>query len=446
MSTYRLNPSIISNALRTGRLDLHGLSLTQLPQGLLLNTELAAVLTQLDLADNHLTTLPSEIGHFTSLRRLALDGNSISTLPYELALLPHLKTLSLDGNPLNDKLKEAYRRARQLPSGRDASPVLTALLEVEEREVMEAERALCEDEARAVLQSEEVQSLDSRLKQASLQSQVFASLPLAAEVSIGIGSKKHSEQSHFPSTIFTAANDVITQYHSKRILSNTQSAQSVNAPFGTDDQAPEQYKERRLPLADVNEKENDFSSLHGLGGNEQNRVVVNAGKRMMKTESRPSPFGTIDGKFDSLSSNQQSQRNMHEARKAIDEIIHEPQSTKLAAGRSDSRGSGMTDLMSHRAINEPGSYNQVNDDHHGVRIVKQTPSDIFHTSRPSSPVHAPRSVQQRSTAPWATESDAPKAQAQSRYHHQTSNVFNSTAEVARTGRARLQPKQDSGIF
>ena len=56
-------------------------------------------LTLLDLIDNDLIELPSEIGRLHNLEEMLLDNNAyLTSIPSEVGLLVNLRTLSLDGN------------------------------------------------------------------------------------------------------------------------------------------------------------------------------------------------------------------------------------------------------------------------------------------------------------------------------------------------------------
>ncbi len=54
----------------------------------------------LDLAENQLTSLPTEIGQLTALRKLDLYGNQLACLPPEIGQLSTLKELKLEANQL----------------------------------------------------------------------------------------------------------------------------------------------------------------------------------------------------------------------------------------------------------------------------------------------------------------------------------------------------------
>ena len=126
MSHFRLNSSVVSSAQRTGRLDLHGRSLYAVPSDVFLR-EVSAGLQVLDLSENKLSSLPSDMGSLQSLRELFLDNNALTELPVELLQLPNLRAISLDNNPRLPKDLQAIfdKAAPQFKSqGRDAAPIL----------------------------------------------------------------------------------------------------------------------------------------------------------------------------------------------------------------------------------------------------------------------------------------------------------------------------------
>ena len=57
-------------------------------------------ITRLNLSNKQLVTLPSELGHLSSLKYLDLDNNELVTLPSELGHLSSLERLYLNNNEL----------------------------------------------------------------------------------------------------------------------------------------------------------------------------------------------------------------------------------------------------------------------------------------------------------------------------------------------------------
>ena len=54
----------------------------------------------LDLSDQHLGKLPTDIFRFTQLRELRLRNNDLTSIPAEIATLTHLRLLDMSGNPI----------------------------------------------------------------------------------------------------------------------------------------------------------------------------------------------------------------------------------------------------------------------------------------------------------------------------------------------------------
>ncbi|DBA04348.1 TPA: hypothetical protein N0F65_002110 [Lagenidium giganteum] len=86
----------MKTARATGMLALPESKLKRVPSGVL---ELAATLRTLDLSQNRLEELPSQINTFTSLKTLKLQSNAIAVLP-DMSGLTALTTLVLDSNAL----------------------------------------------------------------------------------------------------------------------------------------------------------------------------------------------------------------------------------------------------------------------------------------------------------------------------------------------------------
>lgn len=57
-------------------------------------------IVKLDLAHNHLSVLPKDFGHLTSLRELDLSGNSIGSLPDSFSRLCRLEIFNISSNRL----------------------------------------------------------------------------------------------------------------------------------------------------------------------------------------------------------------------------------------------------------------------------------------------------------------------------------------------------------
>lgn len=63
-------------------------------------------LKHLDVSNNQLVELPAELGMCMFLRELLLFDNHIRTLPFELGSLYQLEMLGIEGNPLDPYMKE----------------------------------------------------------------------------------------------------------------------------------------------------------------------------------------------------------------------------------------------------------------------------------------------------------------------------------------------------
>ncbi len=64
------------------------------------NQEALAGLTDLNLSDNHLTSIPTEIGQLTNLQTLRLGFNQFTSIPTDIGRLTNLQTLILSCNQL----------------------------------------------------------------------------------------------------------------------------------------------------------------------------------------------------------------------------------------------------------------------------------------------------------------------------------------------------------
>lgn len=65
-------------------------------------------LTMLDISNNKLRSLPTELGDMISLCHLYLNNNQLRVLPYELGKLFRIQTLGLQGNPLSPEISKIY--------------------------------------------------------------------------------------------------------------------------------------------------------------------------------------------------------------------------------------------------------------------------------------------------------------------------------------------------
>ncbi|GAQ85689.1 hypothetical protein KFL_002490070 [Klebsormidium nitens] len=86
----------VGEAESSGKLDLSGLRLTELPSDVFDLTGL----TELSLAGNCLAELDPDIGRLTNLAKLGLAGNNLRGLPAEIGALKYLKGLWVHGNLL----------------------------------------------------------------------------------------------------------------------------------------------------------------------------------------------------------------------------------------------------------------------------------------------------------------------------------------------------------
>src|SRR6266568_692469 len=86
----------LESAARTGRLDLSGSGIAELP----LNIQSIPRIKELHLRGNRIASLPGSIGQFANLRLLNLDNNRLQKLPPEIGALRQLQELHLDFNQL----------------------------------------------------------------------------------------------------------------------------------------------------------------------------------------------------------------------------------------------------------------------------------------------------------------------------------------------------------
>ncbi|MFX1253125.1 MAG: leucine-rich repeat domain-containing protein [Promethearchaeota archaeon] len=90
-------------------------------------------LIELDLSNNQLQTLPESFGNLTNLEHLDLSNNQLQTLPESFGALSKLKTLNLDNNPLKSvsvsfsKLKRLL--TKKYPQVIESEAVVLFLLE-----------------------------------------------------------------------------------------------------------------------------------------------------------------------------------------------------------------------------------------------------------------------------------------------------------------------------
>jgi Leucine-rich repeat (LRR) protein len=70
------------------------------------NIENLAKVSSLNLSQNHLESLPIELGGLDRLRRLVLDSNRFQTLPTAVFALKNLEHLGVDNNQFADSEKE----------------------------------------------------------------------------------------------------------------------------------------------------------------------------------------------------------------------------------------------------------------------------------------------------------------------------------------------------
>ncbi|KAK7793298.1 hypothetical protein R5R35_007623 [Gryllus longicercus] len=84
-------------AKKTGVLKISQEKLTEFPSNL---KQLESVLRTLDLSDNKLSTLPSDIGSFKLLKHLNINKNRLESLPVEIGNLTKLESLSVCSNKL----------------------------------------------------------------------------------------------------------------------------------------------------------------------------------------------------------------------------------------------------------------------------------------------------------------------------------------------------------
>ena len=78
----------LEQAAKTGKLDMSSLGLPIFPKDVLT----IPGLRYLGLGDNHIKTVPCEIGMMTALTQLRLVNNQLTSLPPEIGALTNLQT------------------------------------------------------------------------------------------------------------------------------------------------------------------------------------------------------------------------------------------------------------------------------------------------------------------------------------------------------------------
>ena len=334
MTSYRVNRSVIVTASRTGRLDLHGLSLEAVPADLFTQPLLIDNLTSLDLSQNKLKSLPVELSCFPKLRELLLDDNQLASLPLSLCDCPALRSIAIDGNPLPRELISLYGRARGVAGasgrGRDAAPVLQWIVAHEEKELAREQQQVDEEEAAmpasisavhspaestttspvvsrpgSADSSSSASSSAARTKQQSLQSNVFstdANTTGTTNGSAHASGKRHNVASHQLSTIFSCASEPHNGRTGRRGAGVVEGGSAMTAPFGTDAQPAYLRKEKRLPREE-SEKENEASST--VKSSPYAYLPTNPLDEPKKSHRQPqpqqpsqSPFATIGSSHD----------------------------------------------------------------------------------------------------------------------------------------------------
>jgi Leucine-rich repeat (LRR) protein len=89
-------PSDVFSRTDLEQLDLSNNRLTGAPQAEIRHLQ---KLTSLDLSNNKLTGLPAELGQLKKLQTLNVSENTLTGLPMELGNLTQLRLLDISGNP-----------------------------------------------------------------------------------------------------------------------------------------------------------------------------------------------------------------------------------------------------------------------------------------------------------------------------------------------------------
>ncbi len=97
--------ALLENAAEN-KLNLKGATLREIPPKLFSLSQLIEQVTILDLSNNKLAWIPSEIGNLVHLTKLCLRKNKIAELPRELGNLSKLTCIEIDNNPLVEEIKE----------------------------------------------------------------------------------------------------------------------------------------------------------------------------------------------------------------------------------------------------------------------------------------------------------------------------------------------------
>ena len=395
MTTFRINRSVIVTASRTGRLDLHGLSLDALPTELFDNPLLVENVTQLDLSSNRLTSLPPELVRMTKLKELLLDDNRFQSLPIELVDLPVLKAIAIEGNPLPAALLKLYERSRNVNTGsgraKEVSSVLQWLMQHEEAQLQKESAKLSVElpttpsvasppvsqpasaptsaaTSPAGSRPSSADSDASRTKQAFLSSDLFSASSSSAATPTGSSSSKRligSARSN-SSNVFACASETYAGHTGKRVHVSKE-GNAASAPYGTDAQPVEPSKPRRMPREE-SEKENELSNTTKSAPYAYVDESPRTGKRVERNQQvAQSPFATLPNSathFQSTSAYAQSH-------------LSKPGTPTAAAGaaavsRKVGDSEGMSAALSHLSLDAPAAGQRK-----GIRIVDKGTSDIF---------------------------------------------------------------------
>ena len=334
MSSYKVNRSVIVTASRTGRLDLHGLSLEAVPTDIFTQPLLVDNLVTLDLSQNKLRSLPVELSKFPKLRELLLEDNQLVSLPISLCDCQALRSVCLDGNPLPRELLSLYGKARGVAGtsgrGRDAAPVLQWIVAHEEKQLAAEQQQVEDDEAAlppsisaapsppmsasvspvtsrpsSADSSSSASSSAARTKQQSLQSNVFSTDANSTAPYASTG-KRHNIASHQLSTVFSCASEPREGRTGRRTVASIEGGSAMTAPFGTDAQPVYAKKEKRLPREE-SEKENEASSTvksspYAYLPPNPLEDAKNSNKQQQQQTVSQSPFATVSNSHDYLKS------------------------------------------------------------------------------------------------------------------------------------------------